>query len=101
MTDAPTTDNSFQIPSPDGLERQIAADVRLMTGSKWRLAATVYAFTVPAQGHRTDLAGTSAKFPCSLSDFARLGFAGFTHRDTVARYRTAWEIAVAAGKAQP
>lgn len=40
-------------------------------------------------------------FPCSVAEFAQLGYAGLTARDTVARYRAAWQTAIDTGHAAP
>jgi hypothetical protein len=89
------------IPTVDELNDTLVRLDRLLTAKHWERAAIVFAFTTDDRnGCRPDLAGNSARFPLSPTEFARLGFAGLRDRETVARYRQAWQSAVDAGDAK-
>lgn len=68
----------------------------LVTASEWERAAIVWAFTYEGKNQNracTDLCKRS------LSDFAKLGIAGLESRNTVAKYRKAWALAIEHGHA--
>lgn len=76
-----------------GLRVQVGLDLKglgeLVTASEWKRAAIVWAFTeevgrgkMPTNGH------------LSVSSFAALEINGLTKRDTVAKYRKAWKLAI-------
>jgi N6-adenosine-specific RNA methylase IME4 len=65
----------------------------------WWTAAAVYAWTAPQQGRRTDLSEESERL--TFKDFAALGIRGLDDKDTVSRYRGAWQIAIEREWAKP
>lgn len=80
---------TIKIPaSVEDATRELGGIDALLTAKQWARAAIVFAFTEDGQGRRTDLARKGAKL--SLAEFAQLGIAGLTKRDTVAAYRQAW-----------
>jgi hypothetical protein len=60
----------------------------LLTAKGWERAAIVYAFTYDTGGGRPKSDGNPSLL--TLTDFANLGIAGLTTRETVALYRNAW-----------
>lgn len=89
------------IPTVEELSDRLGGLDRLLTAKRWERAAIVYAFTVNegpggSQGRDSDLG-----FPMPAKAFARLGFSGLAHHETVARYRNAWQRAVDEGHAAP
>lgn len=68
----------------------------LATATGWERAAIVYAFTEPQPGRR-NLSGHPARL--TLAEFAGLGIAGLSNKDTVAHYRRCWTAAMEAGEA--
>jgi hypothetical protein len=89
---------TFSIPTETELTDRLAGLERLMTAKKWERAAIVYAFTTNVR-KRTDL-HPEVGFPVSMGRFAKLGFSGLTSKDTVARYRAAWQMAIDEGQAE-
>lgn len=87
------------IPTAEELTSTLAGLDRLLTAKEWERAAIVYAFTSPGagQGARQPRPTKGAKFPVSVAEFARLGFAGLRKEDTVAMYRNRWQAAIDAG----
>ncbi|MGY1829301.1 hypothetical protein ACI8AA_02605 [Geodermatophilus sp. SYSU D01180] len=89
---------TFTIPSSaEELRVELAGIHGLLNAKKWQRAALVWAFTVPDE--RGIPAQERASSPWSITGFAELGFTGLSKRDTVARYRNAWQAAMDAGKA--
>jgi hypothetical protein len=60
----------------------------LLTAKGWERAAIVYAFTEDGQGNNQHRRKTVNAL--TISEFADLGIAGLTTRETVALYRNAW-----------
>jgi hypothetical protein len=60
----------------------------LLTAKGWERAAIVYAFTANQQGSQTDQRKVADRL--GVNEFARLGIAGLTTKDTVAYYRSCW-----------
>lgn len=70
----------------------------LVTASEWQRAAIVYAFTT------TDATGRgnrSSSGLLSIHAFAELGVAGLRSRESVRRYRNAWQSATDSGWVRP
>jgi hypothetical protein len=61
----------------------------LLTAKGWERAAIVYAFTYEGRGHFAS-DGNPSDGRVTITDFAKLGIAGLTTRETVALYRDAW-----------
>lgn len=91
------------IPTEREFQDRLVGLEQLLTATRWERAAIVYAFTEPSTGggdqyHRPE--NQPVSFPCSMSEFARLGIKGLAHKDTVAEYRRIYSFAVKSG-AQP
>jgi phage N-6-adenine-methyltransferase len=68
-------------------------------GGQWITAAYVYAMTEETEGGRPSK--TCSKVSrLSMSEFTKLGIRGLSSRNTVAKYRKAWEQAIEIGLAQ-
>ena len=91
--------DAFSIPTEAELSERLTGLERLITAKKWERAAIVYAFTTNVR-RRTDL-HPEVGFPVTMGRFAQLGFTGLTSKDTVARYRAAWQLAIDEGRATP
>lgn len=89
----------FSIPTEVELGERLTGLERLITAKRWERAAIVYAFTTNVR-RRTDL-HPEVGFPVTMGRFAQLSFAGLTSKDTVARYRAAWQLAIDEGQAAP
>jgi hypothetical protein len=90
------------IPTGEQLADHLAGLDRLLLAKGWERSAIVWAFTVgDGQGSRSDFAQNCAKFPVSIREFARLGFAGLKSDNTVRHYREQWQAAIDDGLAQP
>lgn len=64
----------------------------MITASEWQRAALVWAFTEEGKpGPKKDLPTNGH---LSVSSFAALEINGLTKRDTVAKYRKAWKLAI-------
>src|SRR4051812_10608292 len=87
-----TTRYAFSIPTEAELSERLTGLERLITAKRWERAAIVYAFTTNVR-RRTDL-HPEVGFPVTMARFAQLGFTGLTSKDTVARYRAAWQLAI-------
>lgn len=88
----------FQVPSSlEGATESLATLDGLVTASEWQRAAIVFAFT------RGDLAGRPRKsdqnLPLSIAEFAAAQIKGLSSRESVRRYRTAWQEAMKQGHA--
>jgi hypothetical protein len=70
----------------------------LLRAREWERAAIVYAFTKKVGGGARTGRETGQ---LSLREFADLGIAGLTNRESVARYHDAWQDAIDKGEAQP
>lgn len=65
----------------------------MITASEWQRAALVWAFTTGEnKGGRGKNLPTNGQV--SISSFAALEISGLTKRDTVAKYRKAWKLAI-------
>jgi hypothetical protein len=98
---ADTTADHVVPATVDGL--QATADaydaaIQAWTTSGWTLAASVWAWTRPSKGGRPKRDDNSSG-SYSISAFARLKIRGLTSRDSVRRYREAWERAIEEGYA--
>lgn len=73
----------------------------LLRAKEWERAAIVYAFTEPDPGAKRaqTSGGNPPEVGLSITDFAALGIAGLTTRETVREYRKAWQIAIDDGQA--
>lgn len=71
----------------------------LVTAKEWSRAAIVFAFTRNDGRGRPAAAVNARDGAFTMKQFADLKVTGLTKRDTVARYRKAWEQAVADGHA--
>lgn len=96
--------NRITIPkSVKGLTERLVDLDGLVTSKEWERAAIVAACTEAKQGQRNNLDGNPTKLlPMSITEFAKLGIHGLTTRETIQRYRSAWEttkIEVAPGQA--
>lgn len=94
------TSKMINVPGTLSAAREALADLNgLVTAKEWERAAIVYAFT------RGDLRGRPSESDGNqalpISRFAELGIAGLTTRETVARYRRAWQTAIDQHKALP
>src|SRR3954454_17861002 len=94
-----TARDAFSIPTEAELSERLTGLERLITAKRWERAAIVYAFTTNVR-RRTDL-HPEVGFPVTMGRFAQLGFTGLTSKDTVARYRAAWQLAIDEGCASP
>lgn len=72
----------------------------LMSAGHWGTAAIVWAWTEPGDPHFAS-GEKSSDGKLSLSDFASLKIRGLATRDSVRKYRRAWEKAIEDGLAQP
>jgi hypothetical protein len=95
----PSAPEPFSIPTEAELSERLTGLERLITAKRWERAAIVYAFTTNVR-RRTDL-HPEVGFPVTMGRFAQLGFTGLTSKDTVARYRAAWQLAIDEGHASP
>jgi len=87
---------------PDTVKELTASMNALGSGvmlAGWATAATVYAWTEPRPGKRTDLADKSARL--TFVEMAALDIRGLRDRETVAFYRSRWQDAIDAGWAKP
>jgi hypothetical protein len=89
----------IKIPTADELKTKLSGLDRLLTAKRWEKAAIVWAFTITGEPGRPGKEPVIRQFPCSISEFARLGFGGLSQRDTVTRYRKAWQDAIDLGAA--
>ena len=71
----------------------------LLTAKRWERAAIVWAFT-RNNGPGRPVNDGNPTFTKTQAEFARLGISGLTMRETVARYREAWQAAIDAGQAR-
>jgi hypothetical protein len=70
---------------------------KLETASKWGTAALVYAYTYDTGGGRPSQKMANSRHfrgQLTIGEFAKRGIRGLTTRDTVRRYRQAWEKAI-------
>ena len=97
----------------DHIPNDIQGVMRLMTARKWEKAAIAYAFTHSENtgggdrksakyhsGKTTEVIISEMQFPCTISDFSRLGIAGLSSDKTVRVYREAWQLAMKRRKAK-
>lgn len=89
----------IKIPTVNELKTKLAGLDRLLTAKQWEKAAIVWAFTTNDGPGRPLNAPAVKQFPCPVAEFARLGFSGLSQRDTVTRYRKAWQDAIDLGAA--
>ncbi|SHU94023.1 Uncharacterised protein [Mycobacteroides abscessus subsp. abscessus] len=75
-----------------GLRTQVGLDLKglgeLVTASEWKRSAIVWAFTEEVGR------GKSKCSQLSISEFAALEVIGLQSRNTVAKYRKAWKLAI-------
>jgi phage N-6-adenine-methyltransferase len=72
----------------------------LLSAGHWGTAAIVYAYTEPGEPHFAS-GEKSSDGKLTLSDFADLGLRGLKTRDSVRKYRNAWQLAVDEGWSEP
>jgi hypothetical protein len=91
-----------QVTVPESIDVTVAVlnDVgQVLAAGHWGTAAVVYAWTEPEQGKRSDLGDFSPKL--TLTEFADRKIRGLTTRNSVRKYREAWEHAIEQGWAVP
>lgn len=93
---APVADSlSITVPeTQDALVASMDALGGAINAGGWATAAVVYAWTEPTDGGRPK---SGEKSSLTLSDFAALNIRGLTTRDSVRKYRSAWERAMERG----
>lgn len=89
---------TIHIPTAEQLGTQLAGLDRLLTARNWERAAIVWAFTTAEEGRPSKLR-SAEQFPCPIAEFVSLGFKGLGSRNSVARYRAAWQDALDSGHA--
>lgn len=90
----------IKIPTEAELKDRLAGLDKLLTAKRWERAAIIWAFTVNEGKGRPEKMPENGHFPVTMTTFAGLKFAGLSKRDTVARYRDAWQDAIDDGKAK-
>lgn len=75
----------------------------LLSAGYWGTSAIVYAYTEPEDhgGDRRSEGFNDEKSSLNLAAFAELGIRGLKTRDSVRKYRRAWQYAVDSGWAEP
>ncbi len=72
----------------------------LLSAGHWGTAAVVWAFTYDTGGGRPKESGDKSSL-LTISDFAALGIRGLKTRDSVRKYRSAWQYAIDEGWVKP
>lgn len=91
-----------KIPTVEEFKNSLTGLDRLLTARQWERAAIVWAFTTSDDpgGRPSKTVRKSGQFPVPIREFARLGFAGLSDKDTVLGYRAAWQSAIDRGNAK-
>jgi hypothetical protein len=85
--------------SLDDATRELEGLGRLLQARNWERAAIVFAWTEPGVPHLASAGRAADARRLSITAFAALDITGLRTRESVARYRRAWEIAVDDGHA--
>jgi hypothetical protein len=85
--------------SLDDATRQLEGLGRLLQARSWERAAIVFAWTEPGVPHLASAERTADGQRLTITEFAALDIIGLRTRESVARYRRAWELAVDDGQA--
>lgn len=89
----------IKIPTVNELKTKLAGLDRLLTAKRWEKAAIVWAFTTNDGPGRPSNVPATPQFPCPVAEFASLKLSGLNQRETVTRYRKAWQDAIDLGAA--
>jgi hypothetical protein len=85
--------------SLDDATRELEGLGRLLQARSWERAAIVFAWTEPGVPHLASAERTADARRLTITAFAELDITGLRTRESVARYRRAWEMAVDDGQA--
>jgi hypothetical protein len=85
--------------SLDDATRQLDGLGRLLQARSWERAAIVFAWTEPGVPHLASAERTADARRLTITAFASLEITGLRTRESVARYRRAWEMAIDDGHA--
>jgi hypothetical protein len=85
--------------SLDDTTRELEGLGRLLQARNWERAAIVFAWTEPGVPHLASAERAADTRRLSITAFAALDITGLRSRESVARYRRAWEMAVDDGQA--